>query len=132
MKTVMTFVMTAVVALTGACGGDSGDDTTDTSDEPTPDAPASAADAAAAAVVEVTCPGAPDALVTTQGFAFSPVTTTIGVGGIVRFTPAADHNVVGDGIVVGFGGDTCFRFDAAGTYDFVCTPHGFQGHIEVQ
>ena len=118
------------LGLLGACGGDgdSGDttDTQDVDDTTAPDA------SSIQAVTEVTCPGAPDAEVTTQGFAFSPMTQTIAVGAVVRFTPTADHNVVGDGIVVGFGATTCFRFDVADTYDFVCQPHGFQGHLTVE
>ncbi len=129
MKMLMGVMVLGVGGLLAACGSD-GDDSRDTQDmtDNTPDVDASSIQA----VVEVTCPGTPDAEVTTQGFAFSPATQTIAVGDVVRFTPTADHNVVGDGIVVGFGAATCFRFDVADTYDFICQPHGFQGHITVE
>lgn len=111
--------------LIAACGGDdaAGDDV---------DAP----DAAPSNVTEVSCGGATIAAeITTDGFAYSPTSATISVGEIVHFMPASSsHDVNGDdpNLTVGLGGNKCFSFDAAGTYGFHCTPHGFQGSIIVQ
>jgi plastocyanin len=107
-----------------ACGGGSGDDDGD-------DAP----DAAAGDVVSVSCAGATIAQeITTSGFNFSPVDSTISVGDIVHFTPTTGHDVQDSGgaFSVSTGGDACFRFDAADSYTFTCTIHGFSGSLTVQ
>jgi len=110
--------------LLAACGGD---DTSGTD----PDAAPVTSD-----VTEVSCGGATiAATITTTGFNYSPTSATISVGEIVQFSPSStSHDVNGDdpGLTVGLGGDKCFSFDAAGTYGFHCTPHGFQGSIVVQ
>ena len=111
-----------------ACGG---------SDSKTPDA------AASTTVQMVTCPATPAATVTTSGLSFSPMTTTISQGQIVKFMPAIDHNVapghnptdstIADpSLNVTFGGTACFMFTQTGMYGFHCVPHGFNGTIVVQ
>ena len=101
------------------------------------------ADAAAPTVMMVTCPATPDAVVTTSGFMFSPETTTISQGQIVKFMPAIDHDVVpghnpadstiaDPGLNVSFGATTCLMFTHTGMYGFHCMPHGFNGTIVVQ
>ena len=140
-------VLAAALVLGAGCGGDdtSGDDTANDfdaaaldapgidADPNAPDAPP-APDAEPSAVVVVDCPANPDATVVTSGFAYDPQTTTIAVGEIVHFMLGGSHNAQSeDGLfTVPFGGDVCLRFDAAGTYGFVCTPHGFTGEIVVQ
>jgi len=121
-RILMFSLLTSAVAV--ACGSD---------DPATADA-ADEADAAPPTAEMVTCPGMPDATVTTDGFAYSPVTTTISVGEVVRFTPASDHDVNSESndFSVGFGGTACFRFDVVGSYGFECTPHQFTGTIIVQ
>lgn len=120
----MRFALCAVVLV--ACGSDS----------KTPDA-------AAATVMMVSCPPAPDATVTTSGFMYSPMTTTISQGQIVKFMPASEHDVVpghqpsdttiaDSGLNVGFGATTCLMFTHTGMFGFHCMPHGFNGTIVVQ
>ena len=124
------FALCAVVLA--ACGGDS----------KTPDA-AVTADSRPATVQMVTCPATPAATVTTSGFAYSPATTTITQGQIVKFMPAIDHNVVpghiptdttiaDPGLNVTFGATTCLMFTQSGMYGFHCGPHQFNGTVVVQ
>lgn len=126
-----TTILAAVAAalVLGACGDDGGGGGGD--DAPDVDAPP-----VAAAVEEVDCAGATIAeTITTQGFAYSPMTVTISVGEIVQFTPQSGHDVASDeqGLFnVPLAGEGCFRFDEAGSYGFFCTPHGFTGTVTVQ
>ena len=105
----------------------------------TPDA-AVTIDAPASTLVEVSpCPGAPDATVVTTDSAdrYDPAMTTISQGQVVRFQTSFNHDVAplppmtDDSLVVGFNKSRCFRFTAAGTFRFKCTPHGFTGTITV-
>ena len=117
--------LTAVL-FAAACGGGGGGD--DDGDDVGPDA--NPGD-----VVPVSCAGATIAQeVTTSGFAYDPVDSTISPGDIVHFTPATGHDVnePSDEFHVGFGGDACFRFDVADSYTFSCSAHGFSGSITVQ
>ncbi|HEU4734785.1 MAG TPA: hypothetical protein VFT22_43135 [Kofleriaceae bacterium] len=125
----------ALVITLAACGSsDSGS---------SPDAP-SARDAPAPAVVAVTCPAtvpltvdAPDGELR---FVFTPATPSIAVGGIVKFTTHAEHDVVPDpaaaqtdqGLDVDFNSTRCLMFTRTGTFGFKCAPHGFKGAITVQ
>ncbi len=130
MKMLMGVMVLGVSGLLAACGSD-GDDSSDTQDmtDNTPDVDASGVEP----VVEVTCPGTPDAEVSTSNFAFVGGTVSIGVGEIVHFTTEGIHNAVGDGIAVGFGGDACYQFNVAGAYDYMCTQHtSMTGTITVQ
>jgi plastocyanin len=110
-------------ALAGGCGG-GGDD-----DGATIDATANTD------VVEVDCAGATiAATITTMGFAYLPATQTVSVGDIVEFAPLTGHDVndANGAFHVGFGGDACFRFDAADTYTFHCSAHDFTGTLTVE
>jgi plastocyanin len=83
-------------------------------------------------VVEVDCATATiAATVSTAVNAYDPDTTTISVGQVVRFNPAASHDVSNADFRVPFGGNRCFRFDAAASYTIVCTAHGFTGTVVV-
>ena len=70
---------------------------------------------------------------------YMPISTTISVGGIVKFVMPATHNVAPSttrasdpGLHVDFGKTACLEFDKAGTFSFVCTTHGFAGTVVVQ
>ncbi len=118
------FLLTMTAAL-AACGGD--DPPAD--DDPQPDADVNAD------LVEVDCDTTTVAeIITTSGFAYSPMSVTINVGESVRFSPTSGHDVAGDGnaIDVPIAGEGCYRFNTAGTYDFFCTPHGFTGSVVVE
>jgi amicyanin len=71
-------------------------------------------------------------------FAFSPTTLTITAGDTVTWTnsDAVVHTATGSGFDSGLldqGESYSFTFSAAGTYDYVCTPHPtMTGQIVVQ
>lgn len=121
--------------LLAACGDDGG---TTTPDAPkTIDAPASSA-----TVMEVSCTGitpAASVMTTDASFSFMPMATTITVGQVVKFTTSLSHNVVPNpsaaktdpGLTVGFNKTVCLKFAAAGTFGFMCGPHGFVGTVTV-
>ncbi len=88
---------------------------------------------------------------TTGANTFDPAETTINMGDSVKFTTGSNHNAVevdeaaynaglptkktGAIIDVGFGATGTVKFDKAGTYYFVCTPHaamGMKGKIIVK
>ncbi len=119
-----------IVALVAACGDDDGSATG-------PDA-APGIDAASpvAMVSTVSCAGVtPAVTVATTGFAFTPRSSTITVGQIVKFTMPADHDAKSTATPAlwhaMFSGDTCVKFDSAGTFEFLCVPHRFTGTIVV-
>ncbi len=71
--------------------------------------------------------------------AYTPAMTTISAHGIVKFVMSSEHNVAPDrpplsdpGLNVGFGQTACLEFDKAGTFNFMCSAHGFVGTIVVQ
>jgi plastocyanin len=108
------------------CGGD---DQPIADDEPLPPDAAASAD-----VVEVDCASATAAAtVTTVGFAYEPASVTVATGEVVKFTPQDGHDAMGQGnaIDVPLAGEGCYRFDAAGSFGFFCSPHGFSGTVEV-
>ena len=117
-----------ILAL-AACGGDDGNSAADAA----VDAPA------VTKLAEITCPATPDATVTaTDGvFAYTPNAVTITQGQVVKFVTSSTHDVAPNttgsdpALRVGFGATKCFRFTAAGTYGFHCTPHAFTGMITV-
>jgi len=121
MRKALIASLASILAL-AACGDDGGS---------TP-----AVDAATASVVKVACPGATiSATVTAPGFMFMPEDSTVAAGQIVKFTMPGEHNAQSDtaGLFrADFAGDSCFRFDVAGTYGFHCVPHSFTGSIVVQ
>lgn len=114
-----------------ACGG---------SDGSAPDAPP--ADGAMASVRTVTCPPGQMPTVTTSDgntSSYLPPSTTISVGGIVKFVMSPLHNVAPNpirntdpGLHVDFGATACLEFDKAGTFSFICTSHSFAGTVVVQ
>lgn len=124
------------VALFAACGGDDGGGMVTTDAAKMIDA------APVNKVMTVTCPATVNAMVMTvnTSFSFMPMATTVPVGGIVKFMMSTDHNVAPNpmsgstdaGIMVGFGQTACLKFTQAGTYGFLCTPHGFVGTVTVQ
>ena len=98
-------------------------------------------DAAAATAMAVTCPATPAASIATDDNtnAFKPTTASISVGQIVKFTMSSTHNLVPDppkatdaGLMVGLGATTCLMFTKAGTFNFKCGIHGFEGAVTVQ
>lgn len=123
----------AMVALVlAACGG---------SDNKTVDA--KAIDSPPASVQMVTCPATPAATVMTSGFAYSPMSSTITQGQVVKFVMPSEHNVVpghvpsdsaiaDSGLNVNFSETKCFMFTSAGTFGFHCGPHSFNGTVVVQ
>lgn len=123
MKKLSLLVSCSALLTFAACGGDDGDGGGN------PDA------AAAGAATTVDCATAPTApTVVTSGLAYSPASTTIAPGGVVKFTMPSDHDVASSvsGLAVAFGATKCLKFDTAGTYSFHCTPHGFTGTVKVQ
>jgi plastocyanin len=121
----------ALLIPLAACGGSSSN----------PDA-ASQIDGAPPSVRTVTCPpGVVPTVTTSDGntTSYSPASTTISTGGIVKFMMSSLHNVAPNpirasdpGLQVGFGATVCLEFDKAGTYSFICTVHSFAGTIVVQ
>jgi plastocyanin len=124
-------VRTALACLIlAACGGSSSS---------TPDA--STADAAPPTVHTVTCPPGDMPTVTTSDGTrvYDPMVTLISAHGLVKFMMSPAHNVGPDpvlpsdsGLRVGFGQTACLEFDQAGTFNFQCTVHVFEGQIIVQ
>ena len=122
----MLRISLAFLFAAAACGG--GGST------PTPDAPSTAA-----TVMTVDCAtNAPTATVATQNFLFTPASTSITVGQIVKFQLESIHNVAPDsstttdsGLNVAFGATACLKFTKAGTFGFLCSAHGFKGSVTV-
>jgi plastocyanin len=124
----------ALLLPLAACGGDSG--------SPPGDA-AAQADAGLPSVRTVTCPPSVVPMVTTTGIAagatYVPMSTTIRVGGIIKFMMPLDHNVspyastaTDPGLKVDFGATACLEFDKAGSFGFACSAHYFTGTVVVQ
>lgn len=97
-------------------------------------------DAATNTVVESGCPATPAATIMTMDGteAFMPMTATITLNGIVKFTTSLEHSVVPNplanpdaGLRVGFNMTKCLKFTATGTFGFMCDPHAFTGTITV-
>jgi plastocyanin len=109
----------------------------------TPDA-AVQIDGGSATVMAVTCPATTPLTVTTDDsqmkFTFTPAANpSLPVGSIVTFTMSATHNVVPNstaatdaGLQVNFRETKCLQFTKAGSFSFICQPHGFGGKITVQ
>lgn len=125
----------AMALALAACGGDDGggSGTTDA---------AVTVDANTDKVREIGCPASPAATVMTVDTvdAYSPMSSTISVNGIVKFVISSAHDVTPNpiggttdpGLVVASDTTKCLQFTQAGTYNFYCTPHGFTGSIVVQ
>jgi plastocyanin len=87
--------------------------------------------------VSVDCAGAAIAqeFVNTGSTAFSPNTATLSVGDIIKFTPSGPHDLSDPGGAWGTttGEEGCLQFNAAGSFDFVCSVHpAMTGTITVQ
>jgi plastocyanin len=106
-----------------ACGG--GDD-----DGATIDA-APGIDAPPLMATEVSCTGVTGPVIMTNGFNYSPMTTNITPGTVVKFSMPLDHNALSnDGLFTAdFNTDTCVEFQSAGTFRFHCVPHAFIGTV---
>jgi plastocyanin len=120
-----------MLIMLAACGGDDGGTNTMI------DAMGSASNK----VVEVTCPGAVDGMVTVNatGDAYVPKTQTVPPNAVVKFMITPGHDVTPNpqtttdpGLKVPLGATKCLKFTTAGSYGFFCTPHGFSGTITVQ
>src|SRR4249920_284361 len=121
-----------VLFMLAACGDDGGAMTQ-------VDAPAAMPDAPAATVMKVSCTGVtPAATVSTSDttFSYSPASTTISVGSIVKFNTSASHDVKPNpikpsdpGLTVGFNEMACLKFTKAGAFSFVCSVHSFSGMV---
>lgn len=114
-----------------ACGG--GETSPPPADAPAPDSPAVNVEALAS------CPATVDATIEDSASAFVPAASTISAGGVVKFVITAEHFVVPNTLVttdpaleVDRGETKCFRFNAPGTYGFLCGVHSFTGTITVQ
>jgi plastocyanin len=99
--------------------------------------------AATATVIAVTCPAtvpltvdAPD---NKDLYVLTPASGQISIGGIVKFTMHAAHNVIpltsamtDPGLTVGFNETKCLQFTHAGRFAFACAVHGFTATVVVQ
>jgi plastocyanin len=122
-----TPLLVLAIGLAAACsdGGDGGDGDDGAAVDAAPNGLAAA---------EVTCPAQPAATVITDGFAYSPASTRVAVGGVVAFTMPSSHDAASDDglFSAAFNATTCVRFDAPGTYRYHCSPHRFEGEIVVE
>ncbi len=107
---------------------------------------------AATDVVTIACPSGvvPTVTVIQVGppqndtYAYSPMVTTIAVGGIVKFETTGIHDVSPDGATactgcirdpgldVRFNLTECKQFNVAAKYGFACSVHNFKGSVVVQ
>jgi plastocyanin len=139
----LSFVLSCSAWIAVAACGSSSSTNVDAAPPPAVDAAVPAVDAAptidaaappAGVATEVPCANAPTApTISTPGFAYTPATTNIAAGSVVKFTLSSDHDVASTttGLRVDFGATKCLKFATAGTYTFHCTPHGFVGTITV-
>jgi plastocyanin len=118
--------------LLAACGGDDGNNAQI-------DAAAVQMDAAAKVVALATCPATVTATMTTNAAAFSPTSSTVSVGDVVKLTATVGHKIIPNtlqptdsALNVAQGATKCFQFMATGTYGIACEFHGFAGSITVQ
>jgi len=123
----MRLILASVILVSvAACGGDGGDDGDDTTPDGTP---------ITQNVSTVTCPNA-TVDITASLTTYMPASFTTTVGGIVHFNLAGGHDVTSTTVGQTFGlplnANACLQFDAAGTYTFRCSPHGFNGTVIVQ
>jgi len=117
-------LLSMFAVLAAACGGDDG---------ATPIDAAAGPDAPPLMATEVSCTGVNAPVITTTGFAYSPANTTVALNTVVKFTMPLEHNALSnDGLFnADFNGDTCVRFESAGSFRFHCTVHAFIGTVVV-
>lgn len=115
-----------LAVLLASCGGDDGGGTVI-------DAP-SGIDAPPLMASEVSCTGVNAPVILTQGFAYSPASTTVALNTVVKFTMPLDHNALSNDALftADFNTDTCVRFESLGTFRFHCVPHAFIGTVVVE
>ena len=123
-----------VSLLVAACGGD---DTNIKMDAAKMDS----GSGAMATVVAADCSGGSQAMVMEMDGvdAFMPMSTSIGMGQVVKFVTSTEHNVAPNpiaaktdpGLSVGFNTTKCLRFTATGTFGFMCSVHSFVGTVTV-
>ncbi len=97
-------------------------------------------DAPPATVVVVDCATVtPAASVITMSFAYVPMSVSIAIGQVVKFTLEAEHDVAPDpaaamtdsGLRLNFGDIGCLKFTAPGTFGYECLAHSFKGSVTV-
>jgi plastocyanin len=121
----MRAVVLALLTSIAACSS-GGDD-----DNPGIDAPPGAK------VTEVTPCTGESATIMTLGTRFEPMAATITTNQVVKFVNDVGHDIKPNGtmsdaaLAVPDGQTKCFKFTAAGTYNFRCSIHGFVGSITV-
>lgn len=126
----MRNVLALMVLLTGCETGGGGESVTV---DAAPDTPP------VAVVALSSCPSTVAADIIDSPTAFIPKDSTISIGQVVRFTITAEHFVIPNtlkttdpALMVSRGQTKCFKFNVAGTYNFLCGVHSFPGSIIVQ
>jgi len=138
MRGMKSFALLALVLA--ACGGD---DTVTKMDAGNGSGSGSGSGSGANTVQTVTCSGTPAAVISTDNsmskFIYSTTTPpTVSVGAVIEFKMSSAHDVgpglapTDQGLMVGYGADTCLKFTKAGTFNFLCQAHGFTGSVTVQ
>jgi plastocyanin len=92
-----------------------------------------------AVVALSSCPSTVAAEIIDSPTAFIPKDSTISIGEVVKFTITSEHFVIPNtlqttdpALMVSRGQTKCFKFNVAGTYNFLCGVHSFPGSIKVQ
>ena len=85
------------------------------------------------------CPTTVAATVMDSPTMFIPKSSTISIGGVVKFEITAEHFVIPNtltatdpALMVKRGETKCLRFNVPGTYNFLCGVHSFPGSITVE
>jgi len=85
------------------------------------------------------CPTMVAATVMDSPTMFIPKSSTISIGGVVKFEITAEHFVIPNtltatdpALMVKRGETKCLRFNVPGTYNFLCGVHSFPGSITVE
>jgi plastocyanin len=105
-----------------------------------PETPDAAPDAPPVPVVALdSCPASVAVTIMDSPTMFIPKTSTITIGQVVKFVITSEHYVIpnplkttDDALMIGRGQTKCFRFNVAGSYNFLCGVHSFPGEIIVQ
>jgi plastocyanin len=85
------------------------------------------------------CPSTVAATIEDSPTMFIPKASTIAIGDVAKFVITSEHFVIpnpllttDDALTVSRGQTKCFKFNTAGTYNFLCGVHSFPGSITVQ